>query len=73
MVGDNMEYLIGALSTAVFFILLFGAFTLGKKQTNHSLPPPKEELERAEKMRKDFNKLMNYDVTTALSRKRSDD
>lgn len=56
----------------VFFIVfsgsMYAAYRFGKQK---SIPPPKvadpEELRRAEKLREDFMKLMNYNEQDALN------
>lgn len=70
-----MDYLLGALISVVFFILLltsvFIGYQIGHKKT---IPPPietdDEELRRAKKLQEDFAKLMSYDVDKALQSKK---
>ena len=63
-----MQFLLGSLSTAIFFISLFFAYKLGQRSRKH--PQLDEtEVQRAEKLRREFEQLMTYDVSKALGRK----
>lgn len=75
MVGDYMAYILGALFTVVFFILLSLSFLIGYKlgKRNKNIETPvasEEERLKAERISKSFTKLMNYDVQTAVARKK---
>lgn len=69
----NMEYLIGALMTVVFFILCVGSFYLGYRMKQHPQTKPpdvdQEKKQQLERYDNHFKALMNYDVPTALKRK----
>ncbi|GIN88700.1 hypothetical protein J6TS2_50860 [Heyndrickxia sporothermodurans] len=71
-----MEYLLGALVAVVFFILLLSTlyigYQLGTKKQKHKVKHDEEEARKAEMHRSNFIKLMNYDVSTALQRKKVD-
>jgi len=78
MVGENMEFLLGLLTAAVLFLLLFLAYRMGTKQAKTKPPdipvteapkPSEEEIEKAKKIHEDFQRLMQYDVSKALERK----
>ena len=65
-----MQFLLGSLSTAIFFISLFFAYKLGQR----SRKPPQieideQEMQRAQRLRREFEQLMSYDVSKALGRK----
>jgi hypothetical protein len=66
-----MQFILGLLSGAVFLSLLILAFYLGQRR---HLAPKREanedEQRRAEKLRKDFQTLMQYDLKTAMQRKK---
>jgi hypothetical protein len=66
-----MEYIVGALLMAVFFLLLLSAYWLGTKRTMKVQPPPidKEHKQELERYNKHFKALFNYDVEKALQRK----
>lgn len=65
-----MQFFLGSLVTAAFFIGLFGAYKLGQRSRK---PVTKEideqELERAKRLRRDFEQMMSYDISKALGRK----
>lgn len=69
-----MEFLIGLLSGVVLFILLLTAvyigYRLGRKNGSVVSEPDEEQARKAKKLHEDFVKLMNYDVSTALQRKK---
>ncbi|TYS46759.1 hypothetical protein [Bacillus infantis] len=70
-----MEFVIGLLSGVVFFILLGVVFINGykmgiKRKPDPIAKPTDEEIRRNESLQKSFEKLMNYDVTTAYKRKK---
>lgn len=65
-----MEYAIGALSMAAFLLCLFGAYKLGQRARRPVYKEvPEEERRKAERLRKSFEDMMSYDVSTALGRK----
>lgn len=70
-----MEFIIGLLTAVVFFICLFVAFHLGKKQTKKSDKPQLTEDEQRQKdltkqYNEHFKKLFRYDIDTAIQRKK---
>lgn len=72
-----MDYALGALGAAAFFVLLCIVYTLGQMNQHKKMSPtsaPKEadeeERRKAERMKEGFNQLMSYDVTTATSGKK---
>lgn len=70
-----MEFLLGLLTTAAFFLCLVLAYWLGtkqvKKQSKTKYTEDEERLhERVLQQRQNFVKLMNYDVNQALQRKK---
>lgn len=68
-----MQYLIGALTTAAFFVCLAIAYIAGKRSRRPVVASNKEtsreDRERAERLKKGFADLMSYDVTTAIGKK----
>ena len=65
-----MQFLLGSLVTAVFFISLFGAYKLGQRSRKLVTKEiDEQELERAKRLRRDFEQMMNYDISKALGRK----
>jgi hypothetical protein len=75
MVGENMEYLIGALLVVVFFICVLYAFyvgyKLGKRTNTAKVENEDDDMKKkAIILQKEFVELMNYDVTKALERKK---
>jgi hypothetical protein len=71
-----MEFILGLLSSAVFFICLFIAYRMGQKQTK---PPKKEkplteeaehQKEQIKRYNEHFKRLFSYDVDTAVQRKK---
>ena len=65
-----MEYLIGALITAFFFISLYCAYRLGqmsRKPVHREVD--EDQKHKAEQLRKGFEQLMSYDVSKAIGRK----
>jgi hypothetical protein len=69
---NNMEFIYGLLTAVVFFIALLSFYYIGYKQGNKqtSKPPDDEEVRKAKEMRKSFMNMMNYDVSTALQKKK---
>lgn len=64
-----MEFLLGAAAMLLFFVV----YELGKRQGKSPKAQPKsteEEVRQAQKIRNDFQKLMNYDVEQATDRKK---
>lgn len=65
-----MEYLIGALITAAFFVCLYVAYKAGqrsRKPVNREID--EEQKRKAQQLRKGFEQLMSYDVSKALKGK----
>lgn len=73
MVGENMEYILGLLTGVVFFSLLgvalYIGYRLGKKKPKVT-PVDEEEQRRTKQFDDHFKALFNYDVQTALQRKK---
>lgn len=69
-----MQYIIGALSSAAFFACVALAYIAGSRskrpQAQKSIEVPEEELRRSDSMRRGFVNMMNYDMDTALGRKK---
>lgn len=65
-----MEYLLGALIMAAFFVCLYGAYIAGQKSRK---PTHREvddqEVNKAKEIRKGFEQLMSYDVSKATGKK----
>jgi hypothetical protein len=70
--GDYMDFLYGLLTAVVFFIALLSFYYIGYKQGSKRIakPPDDEEVRKAKEMRKNFMNMMNYDVQTALQKKK---
>jgi hypothetical protein len=71
--GDYMEYVIGALIVVAFFIALLSGVYLGYRLKHTKSKPPDVDEERkqhAKQLKKDFDRLMSYNVQTALERKK---
>lgn len=61
-----MQYLIGSLGTVVFLSLVLIAYWLGAKQHKAKAQPINEEDKRKqERIQKEFDEMMNYNVDTA--------
>jgi hypothetical protein len=67
-----MEFFLGLLTMAVFFVV----YEMGKrqgKQTQVKAPQPmevdEEQLEKAKRIQAHFENLMSYDMDKALERK----
>jgi hypothetical protein len=73
MVGDNMQFILGLATMLVFFVCLATAsyigYKLGKKKIK-SIPITDEETRKRTQFDEHFKALFNYDVSTALKRKR---
>jgi hypothetical protein len=68
-----MQFLYGLLTAVVFFIALLSFYYIGLKQGKQQKEQPiadEEEVRKAQKIRSDFQKLMNYDVDQATARKK---
>jgi hypothetical protein len=68
-----MEFFYGLLTAVVFFIALLSFFYLGYKQGKKGsapLPIDNEKQSEIERFNRDFKALFNYDVETALQRKK---
>ncbi len=68
-----MLFLYGLLTAVVFFIVVISALYIGYK-LGHKQGKPVEidekQIIKAKKIQEDFQKLMNYDVSKALQRKK---
>lgn len=69
MVGDTMQYILGLLTPVVFFVVFYMGMKYGKKQ-GKPVEIDEEQARKAQRIKEDFQKLMNYDVSTALQRKK---
>jgi hypothetical protein len=68
-----MEYIVGALLMAVFFLLLFTAYWLGTKRSIKAQPPPQmgeEQKRESDKIHKHFKELLSYSEEKARQRKK---
>lgn len=70
-----MEFLLGALMTAAFFVCLYGAYRVGYKAGKEAYKPVHKEVDehtadKAKQIQKGFQDLMSYDVTKAVSGKK---
>jgi hypothetical protein len=68
-----MQFIFGLLTAVVFFIVLLLIFYLGYrygKRTSPPLPVSDEKKREMERFDKHFKALFNYDVSTALQRKK---
>lgn len=71
-----MEFILGMVVALVFMLCLLFVYEAGKRRSN---PPTKEQpkaseedLRRTKKIHEDFQRLMSYDVETAIDRKKED-
>lgn len=71
------SFLLGLLFAVVLFVVIGFTFYLGvkfgkqiKKTSTKQEEPDKEEMKRLKKLHEGFVSLMNYDVDTALQRKK---
>ena len=76
------SFVLGLLSSVVLFVVIGASFYIGYRLGIKNKPIPqvksqdelsideKHELQRLENLQKGFVKLMNYDVNTALQRKK---
>lgn len=67
-----MEFILGALTAVVFFLLLISAYWLGTKRAIKAQPPPidEEQKREIERFNRHFKELFNYDVDKARQRKK---
>jgi hypothetical protein len=71
-----MEFILGVFCAALFFCCLFIAYWMGTKQTKKPIKvntPTEEEQKQKEQIKQyneHFKKLFQYDVDTALQRKK---
>lgn len=74
MVGDKVEYLLGALFLLIFLIIGVGCgyvgYRLGIKNKHNTPEISEEEKRNKEKLDKYFRDIFSYDIDTALKRKR---
>lgn len=65
-----MQYLAGALITALLFAVFFTGYYVGRKTRTHKpREPDTQDKRNAEKMRQEFQALMNYDVSKAVGKR----
>ncbi|PKR86105.1 hypothetical protein [Heyndrickxia camelliae] len=64
-----MQFLLGLLTPVVFFVVFYMGTKYGKKQ-GKPVEIDEKQLIKAKKIQEDFQKLMNYDVSKALQRKK---
>lgn len=64
-----MQYLAGALITALFFVTFGGGYYAGKKHRQKQNEPDEHEIKKAEMLRQGFQQLMSYDVTKAIGKR----
>ncbi|MCD7034316.1 hypothetical protein LRR81_08720 [Metabacillus sp. GX 13764] len=68
-----MDFFLGLLAGVVFFIAVSMAYKNGYRAGSQKAPiqkPDEEANRRVAKMQKDFQNLFNYDMNTALKRKK---
>jgi hypothetical protein len=65
-----MDYLIGALITAAFFLCIYGAYKAGQRSRKPVLREiDEEQMRKAQRLRNDFEQLMSYDVSKATGKR----
>jgi hypothetical protein len=66
-----MDYILGLLTAVVFFVAILFAYYLGAR-TKQSKPIPvdEEKKQEIEQFNKNFKAMFNYDVDTAVQRKK---
>lgn len=66
-------FLLGTLTGVSFFVLLglciYLGYKIGQNGTKKAPQPDDETLRKQRRLHEDFQKLMNYDLDTALRRK----
>lgn len=65
-----MQFLLGLLTGAGFFVALMYVYRLGQQSKKPVVKVDEEDQRKANKMRQEFEQLMSYDVTTALKGKK---
>jgi Mg2+/citrate symporter len=71
-----MEFILGAFTAMLFFCCLFLAYWIGTRQTkktikvNVSTEEEQKQKEQIKQYNEHFKKLFQYDVDTALQRKK---
>jgi hypothetical protein len=72
-----MEYIIGLISGLVFFICLGLSFYFGYKAGSKKQPitpinqdTDEQTIQRTKQLHEDFQAIMNYDLSTAMQRKK---
>jgi hypothetical protein len=68
-----MEFIYGVLTTVLFLFALLAFFYAGYKQGSKRIiakPPDDEKQREIERFNRDFKALFNYDVETALKKKK---
>jgi hypothetical protein len=63
-----MEFILGLLTAVVFFIAFYLGTRYGSKKP--TITANEEDAQRAREHRKGFMNMMNYDVDTALQKKK---
>lgn len=68
-----MQFFLGAVSMIVFLLCLGLAYRLGRKTQPkpNNIEVSDEEKFRIEKLQKEFNDVMNYNLAKALERKQN--
>lgn len=65
-----MDFLLGSLATAAYFISLYFAYRLGTQSRKLAHKQQDEQEKRkAERLRQGFQQLMSYDVSKAYGKK----
>lgn len=64
-----MQYLAGALITALFFVAFGAGYYAGKKHRPKLNEADEQERLKAERLRKGFQQMMSYDVTKAVGKR----
>jgi uncharacterized membrane protein len=69
-----MEYLLGILTGVglfAFIILsIYIGYRMGNKRSHTNAEPSEDEQRQQKELKEQFTKLMNYDLNTALQRKK---
>lgn len=65
-----MQFLLGLLTGVGFFVALMYVYRLGQQSKKPAVKANEEDQRKAAGMRKAFDEMMTYDVTTALKGKK---
>jgi Mg2+/citrate symporter len=71
-----MEFILGVFVAALFFCCLFLAYWMGTRQTkqpkkvNTLTEDEQRQKEQIQRAQQDFSKMMKYDLSQALQRKK---